>query len=83
MTNNDGIDVVINDLSERAHAVVNEGHNQMAILKSAMADFKSIGSLSGMMSIAATGKLNPQQVELAKRIAVKVIAVLGMTEAHK
>lgn len=36
-----------------------------------------------MMSIAATGKLNPQQVELAKRIAVKVIAVLGMTEAHK
>lgn len=52
-------------------------------MKSAFADFKSLGSLSGLMSIANTGTLNANQIELAKRIAVKVIAVLGIKESEK
>lgn len=83
MTKNDGIDLVVNDLSARAHAIAKEGHSPMSIMKSAMADFKSLGSMSGMLSIMTTGKLNAQQTELAKRIALKVIAVLGIAESEK
>lgn len=36
--------------------------------------------MSGMLSFMTTGKLNSNQIELAKRIAVKVIAVLGTME---
>lgn len=35
------------------------------------------------MSVANTGTLNANQVELAKRIAVKVIAVLWIKESEK
>lgn len=55
----------------------------MDIMKSAFADFKSLGSMSGLMSIMNTGTLNAQQLELARRIAVKVIAVLGIKESEK
>lgn len=77
---NNGIDKLVAELAKRAHAIVAEGHSRSDIMKSAMQDFKSLGSMSGMFSFMTTGKLNPNQVELAKRIAVKVIAVLGMME---
>ena len=48
-----------------------------------MSDFNGLGSMSGMLSIMTTGKLNAHQTELAKRIAVKVIAVLWMAESEK
>ena len=48
-----------------------------------MSDFNWLGSMSGMLSVMTTGKLNAHQTELAKRIAVKVIAVLGMTDSEK
>lgn len=83
MTKSDGIDQVVSDLSGRAHAIASEGHSPMAIMKSAMSDFNSLGSMSGMLSIMTTGKLNAQQTELAKRIALKVIAVLGIAESEK
>lgn len=48
-----------------------------------MSDFNGLGSMSGMLSVMTTGKLNAHQTELAKRIAVKVIAVLGMADSEK
>ena len=83
MTKSEGIDQVVKDLSERAHAISDEGHSPISIMKSAMSDFNGLGSMSGMLSIMTTGKLNAHQTELAKRIAVKVIAVLGMAESEK
>ena len=83
MTKSEGIDRVVKDLSERAHTIADEGHSPISIMKSAMSDFNGLGSMSGMLSIMTTGKLNANQNELAKRIAVKVIAVLGMAESEK
>ncbi|EKL2214078.1 hypothetical protein PQ125_002612 [Salmonella enterica] len=83
MKKSDGVEKVVADLSERAKAILNDGHEQSEIMKSAFSDFKALGSLSGLMSIANTGTLNANQIELAKRIAVKVIAVLGIKESEK
>lgn len=83
MTKNEGIDKVAERLSIRAHVIVDEGHDQLTILKSALNDFKALGSMSGIMSVMSSGTLNPQQLEIAQRIAVKVLAVLGMKEAEK
>lgn len=83
MTKSEGIDQVVKDLSERAHKIADEGHSPISIMKSAMSDFNGLGSMSGMLSIMTTGKLNAHQTELAKRIAVKVISVLGMAESKK
>lgn len=83
MTKSDGVEKVVADLSERAQAIVNDGHQQMDIMKSAFTDFKALGSMSGLLSIMNTGTLNSQQLELASRIAVKVIAVLGIKESEK
>lgn len=83
MTKSEGIDQVVKDLSERVHKIADEGHSPISIMKSAMSDFNGLGSMSGMLSIMTTGKLNDHQTELAKRIAVKVIAVLGMAESEK
>lgn len=83
MTKNEGIDKVVEQLAIRAHVIVDEGHSELDILKSAFADFKAMGSLSGIMSVMGTGKLDQKQTELANRIAVKVLAVLGMQEAAK
>lgn len=83
MTKNEGVDKVVQQLALRAHVVVDEGHSELDILKSAFNDFKSMGSLNGIMSVMSTGKLNAQQTELANRIAVKVLAVLGTQEAAK
>lgn len=35
------------------------------------------------MAVMTTGKLSQQQLDLAQRIAVKVIAVLGLKESEK
>lgn len=83
MTKSDGVEKVVADLSERAQEIVNDGHQQMDIMKSAFTDFKALGSMSGLLSIMNTGTLNAQQLELASRIAVKVIAVLGIKESEK
>lgn len=76
----DGIDKVVTDLSARAHRIVDDGHSQMEIMQSAFADFKSLGSFTGVISVLQNGKFNDQQLEIARRIAVKVIAILGMNE---
>ena len=52
-------------------------------MKSAFTDFKALGYMSGLLYIMNTGTLNAQQLELASRIAVKVIAVLGIKETEK
>lgn len=83
MTRNEGVDKVTEALAIRAHVILDEGHSQEAIMKSAFADFKALGSVSGIMSVVSTGKLSQQQIDIAQRIAVKVIAVLGMREAGK
>lgn len=83
MTKSEGIDQLVKDLLERAHTIADEGHSPISIMKSAMSDFNWLGSMSGMLSIMTTGKLNAHKTELAKRIAVKVIAVLGMAESEK
>lgn len=83
MTKNEGIDKVVQQLALRANVIVDENHSELDILKSAFSDFKSMGSFNGIMSVMSTGKLNAQQTELANRIAVKVLAVLGIQEAAK
>ena len=35
------------------------------------------------MSVMSSGKLTQQQVDIAQRIAVKVLAVLGIQESNK
>lgn len=79
----DVIGEITGDLSERARNIVKDGHTQIAVMESAFVDVKLLGDLSGIMSIMSSGTLNENQIELAKRIAVKVIAVLGMVEANK
>lgn len=83
MTKNEGVDKVVESLGLRAHVIVDEGHSQEAIMKSAFNDFKALGSMSGIMAVMTTGKLSQQQLDLAQRIAVKVIAVLGLKESEK
>lgn len=83
MTKNEGIDKVVQQLAIRAHVVVDEGYSELDILKSAFNDFKSMGSLTGIMSVMSSGKLTQQQVDIAQRIAVKVLAVLGIQESNK
>ncbi|QBQ81053.1 hypothetical protein HdSG1_00049 [Escherichia phage vB_EcoS_HdSG1] len=83
MTKNEGIDKVVQQLAIRAHVVVDEGHSELDILKSTFNDFKSMGSLTGIMSVMSSGKLTQQQVDVAQRIAVKVLAVLGIQESNK
>lgn len=83
MTKNEGIDKVVQQLAIRAHVVVDEGHSELDILKSTFNDFKSMGSLTGIMSVMSSGKLTQQQVDIAQRIAVKVLAVLGIQESNK
>lgn len=83
MTKNEGIDKVVQQLAIRAHVVVDEGHSELDILKSAFNDFKPMGSLTGIMSVMSSGKLTQQQVDIAQRIAVKVLAVLGIQESNK
>lgn len=80
---NDSLKKIVDNLSERAETIILEGHKQTDIMQSAFADFKSLGSISGLMSIMNSGTLNGQQVELAQRLAVKVIAILGMIEYTK
>lgn len=46
-------------------------------------DNESMGSLTGIMSVMSSGKLTQQQVDIAQRIAVKVLAVLGIQESNK
>lgn len=81
MTNGEGIDQVIGDISKRANAIVEEGHSQIDIMKSALSDFKALGNINGMLAVMNSGTLNKNQVELARRIAVKAVAVLGIIEA--
>ncbi|UPT52984.1 hypothetical protein [Hafnia phage yong3] len=83
MTSNEGVDKVVENLSLRAHIIVEEGHSQMDILKSAFADFKAMGNVMGLMAIASTGKLTDAQIERAEKIAVKVISLLALREAAK
>lgn len=64
------------ELAERADVVIAEGHSIIEIMKSAFADFKSLGSMAGVMSVMTTGRLSTQQIETAKRIIVKTLAVI-------
>lgn len=73
---------VANDLAIRAQDILDDEkkYTQKDIMMSAYNDFKALGNMSGIMSVMSSGKLNPQQVELAKRLATKVIAVLSQYE---
>lgn len=63
-------------LAERADVVLSEGHSIVDIMKSAFADFTALGSMSGVLSVVSSGRLTGQQIELAKRIIVKTLAVI-------
>lgn len=67
-------------LGERAEVLLKEGHSTLDIMKSAFADFTALGSMTGVMTVMTTGKLSPQQLELAKRIVVKTLAVIDRQE---
>lgn len=75
----DAIDAV-DALRDRAIVIIREGHDPTAILQSALADLRGIGSLSGMVGVLQTGRFTPQQKALAERLAVKVIAYSALTK---
>ncbi|MGL4517993.1 MAG: hypothetical protein ACRCUH_15040 [Shewanella sp.] len=70
-------------LSDRATVIVDDGHSVLDIMKSAFEDFKSLGSMAGVMSVMSTGKLNQSQIEVSKRIVAKVLAVIYLHEKNK
>lgn len=80
MTRSEGVTKVVDHLSARAHKIADDGYSKSDILKSAMGDLKSLGGVGGMLTIMTTGNLSAKQRELAERLAVKVIAFLGVTE---
>lgn len=80
MTRSEGVTRVVDHLSARAHKIADDGYSKSDILKSAMGDLKSLGGVGGMLTIMTTGNLSAKQRELAERLAVKVIAFLGVTE---
>lgn len=80
MTRSEGVTKVVDHLSARARKIVDDGYSKGDILKSAMGDLKSLGGVGGMLTIMTTGNLSAKQRELAERLAVKVIAFLGVTE---
>lgn len=80
MTRSEGVSKVVDHLSARARKIVDDGYSKGDILKSAMGDLKSLGGVGGMLTIMTTGNLSAKQRELAERLAVKVIAFLGVTE---
>lgn len=80
MTRSEGVTKVVDHLSARARKIVDDGYSKGDILKSAMGDLKSLGGVGGMLTIMTTGNLSAKQRELAERLAVKMIAFLGVTE---
>lgn len=80
MTRSEGVSKVVDHLSARARKIVDDGYSKGDILKSAMGDLKSLGGVGGMITIMTTGNLSAKQRELAERLAVKMIAFLGVTE---
>lgn len=80
MTRSEGVTKVVDHLSARAHKIADDGYSKSDILKSAMGDLKSLGGVGGMLTIMTTGNLSAKQRELAERLAVKMIAFLGVTE---
>lgn len=70
-------------LADRSSVIVDEGHSVLDIMKSAFSDFKSLGSMAGVMSVMATGKLNQGQIEVSKRIVAKVLAVIYLHDKNK
>lgn len=83
MNRSEGVASVVNHLSARASKIADDGYSKTDILKSAMSDLKALGGVGGMLAIMTTGDLSTKQKELAERLAVKVIAFLGITEAAK
>lgn len=73
---------IADGLAQRAQAILDDEHNysQKEIMASAFNDFKALGNMAGIMSVMTSGKLSSQQVDLAKRLATKVIAVLSHYE---
>lgn len=80
MTRSEGVSKVVDHLSARARKIADDGYSKGDILKSAIGDLKSLGGAGGMLTIMTTGNLSAKQRELAERLAVKVIAFLGVTE---
>lgn len=80
MTRSEGVTKVVDHLSARARKIADDGYSKGDILKSAMGDLKSLGGVGGMLTIMTTGNLSAKQRELAERLAVKMIAFLGVTE---
>lgn len=79
----EGVDKVAADFSSRAKAILADDYTEQDIMKSAMNDFKGMGSMAGIMAVMTTGKLTEQQTVLIERIAVKALAILGLRESLK
>lgn len=67
-------------LRDRAVAIIKEGHSPQMVMQSAMGDLKAMGNLSGLIAIMQTGQFNPQQMVLAERLAVKIIAYCALSK---
>lgn len=68
-------------LRERAVAIIKEGHDPKAIMQSALSDLRGMGNLTGMIAIMQTGKFSQQQMVLAERLAVKIIAYCALMKS--
>ncbi len=71
---------VADGLRDRAVSIIKEGHNPQQIMQSAMADLKGMGNLMGLVGIMQSGQFNPQQMVLAERLAVKIIAYCALSK---
>ncbi|BES53408.1 hypothetical protein [Aeromonas phage phiWae15] len=71
---------VADGLRDRAVAIIKEGHNPQQVMQSAMGDLKAMGNMSGLIAIMQTGQFSPQQMVLAERLAVKIIAYCALSK---
>lgn len=65
-------------LRDRAVSIIQEGHDPQAIMQSALGDLRGMGNLTGLIGIMQTGKFSAQQMTLAERLAVKIIAYCAL-----
>ncbi|HGB3193988.1 TPA: hypothetical protein ACIVAT_000639 [Salmonella enterica subsp. enterica serovar Waycross] len=68
-------------LAKSADEYIAEGHTPVAILRSAMGDFKLAGGMGAALGVMMSGKLSAQQTAYIERAGAKLLAALSLMEA--
>lgn len=67
-------------MAKNADEYIAEGHAPIAILRSAMGDFKAAGGMSAALGVMMNGKLSTQQTAYIERAGAKLLAALSLME---